>query len=99
MTEDRCGEYVVAKLRHTGAPQERTKTSTPISSSRTGSRRSSARSWSGSGGVLPLGMLRLFDEHELELAIGGMSEIDMDDWTRFTYYCGYEIADQVIEWF
>ena len=44
-------------------------------------------------------MLRLFDEHELELAIGGMSEIDMDDWTRFTYYCGYEIADQVIEWF
>ncbi|KAH8984547.1 hypothetical protein EDB86DRAFT_141768 [Lactarius hatsudake] len=36
----------------------------------------------GLGDVLPLDLLRVFDEHELELLIGGMMEIDMDDWTR-----------------
>ena len=41
----------------------------------------------------------MFDEHELELLIGGMTEIDMDDWTRFTDYRGYEKTDRVIEWF
>ncbi|KAI0049149.1 HECT-domain-containing protein [Auriscalpium vulgare] len=49
--------------------------------------------------VVPLDLVRVFDEHELELLIGGMSEIDMDDWTKFTDYRGYEKTDQVIEWF
>jgi hypothetical protein len=53
----------------------------------------------GLGDVLPLDLLRVFDEHELELLIGGMTEIDMDDWTRFTDYRGYEKTDMVIEWF
>ncbi|KAI9435078.1 hypothetical protein H4582DRAFT_1972700, partial [Lactarius indigo] len=53
----------------------------------------------GIGDVLPLDLLRVFDEHELELLISGMTEIDMDDWTRFTDYRGYEKTDRVIEWF
>ncbi len=53
----------------------------------------------GLGDVPPLDLLRVFDEHELELLIGGITEIDMDDWTRFTDYLGFKKMDQVIEWF
>jgi E3 ubiquitin-protein ligase NEDD4 len=53
----------------------------------------------GLGDVLPLDLLPIFNEHELELLIGGITEIDMDDWTRFTDYRGYEKTDRVIEWF
>ncbi|KAL0961110.1 hypothetical protein HGRIS_006087 [Hohenbuehelia grisea] len=49
--------------------------------------------------LIPPELLNVFDERELELLIGGMSEIDMDDWTKFTDYRGYEKTDQVIEWF
>lgn len=49
--------------------------------------------------LVPKDLLTVFDERELELLIGGMSEIDMDDWTKFTDYRGYEKTDQVIEWF
>ncbi|KAJ3792824.1 hypothetical protein GGU11DRAFT_692905 [Lentinula aff. detonsa] len=49
--------------------------------------------------LIPLDLVSVFDERELELLIGGMSEIDMDDWTKFTDYRGYEKTDQVIEWF
>jgi len=49
--------------------------------------------------LIPSELINVFDERELELLIGGMSEIDMDDWTKFTDYRGYEKTDQVIEWF
>ncbi|KAJ3498944.1 hypothetical protein NLJ89_g10157 [Agrocybe chaxingu] len=49
--------------------------------------------------LIPRELINVFDERELELLIGGMSEIDMDDWTKFTDYRGYEKTDQVIEWF
>ncbi|KAF5369483.1 hypothetical protein D9758_002754 [Tetrapyrgos nigripes] len=49
--------------------------------------------------LVPMELLGIFDEREMELLIGGMSEIDMDDWTKFTDYRGYEKTDQVIEWF
>ncbi|EGO23806.1 hypothetical protein SERLADRAFT_439115 [Serpula lacrymans var. lacrymans S7.9] len=49
--------------------------------------------------LIPQELIDVFDERELELLIGGMSEIDMDDWTKFTDYRGYEKSDQVIEWF
>ncbi|KAF8073723.1 hypothetical protein FPV67DRAFT_1479022 [Lyophyllum atratum] len=49
--------------------------------------------------LIPNDLIGVFDERELELLIGGMSEIDMDDWTKFTDYRGYEKTDQVIEWF
>ncbi|KAF4576917.1 hypothetical protein EYR36_004901 [Pleurotus pulmonarius] len=44
-------------------------------------------------------LINVFDERELELLIGGMSDIDIDDWNKFTDYRGYEKTDQVIEWF
>jgi E3 ubiquitin-protein ligase NEDD4 len=34
-----------------------------------------------------------------QLLIGGMSEIDVDDWSRFTDYRGYEMNDEVVQWF
>ncbi|KAF7288526.1 E3 ubiquitin-protein ligase [Mycena chlorophos] len=49
--------------------------------------------------LVPTELINVFDERELELLIGGMSEIDMDDWTKFTDYRGYEKGDKVIEWF
>ncbi|KAK2465343.1 hypothetical protein APHAL10511_002697 [Amanita phalloides] len=49
--------------------------------------------------MIPRDLLNVFDERELELLIVGMSEIDMDDWSKFTDYRGYEKTDKVIEWF
>ncbi|KAJ7063095.1 hypothetical protein C8F01DRAFT_1131502 [Mycena amicta] len=54
---------------------------------------------SGFSELIPQDLINVFDERELELLIGGMSEIDVDDWKKFTDYRGYEINDQVIEWF
>ncbi|KAF8827633.1 hypothetical protein HHX47_DHR4000315 [Lentinula edodes] len=39
--------------------------------------------------LIPLDLISVFDEREMELLIGGISEIDI----------GYEKTDQVIEWF
>ncbi|KAG5437971.1 hypothetical protein PCANB_000317 [Pneumocystis canis] len=41
----------------------------------------------------------VFDERELELLIGGISEMDMDDWKKHTDYRGYTESDEVIQWF
>jgi E3 ubiquitin-protein ligase NEDD4 len=49
--------------------------------------------------LIPRELLNVFDERELELLIVGMSEIDMDDWSKYTDYRGYEKTDKVIEWF
>ncbi|PFH54090.1 hypothetical protein AMATHDRAFT_863 [Amanita thiersii Skay4041] len=49
--------------------------------------------------LIPRDLLHVFDDRELELLIVGMSEIDMDDWSKYTDYRGYEKTDQVIEWF
>ncbi|EIW81058.1 HECT-domain-containing protein [Coniophora puteana RWD-64-598 SS2] len=49
--------------------------------------------------IIPGELLNVFDERELELLIGGMSDIDVDDWNRYTDYRGYQKDDQVIEWF
>ncbi|KAG6885071.1 hypothetical protein C0993_006150 [Termitomyces sp. T159_Od127] len=54
---------------------------------------------SGFSELIPLDLVTVFDERELELLIGGMSEIDVDDWTKFTDYRGYEVNDEVIQWF
>jgi E3 ubiquitin-protein ligase NEDD4 len=53
----------------------------------------------GLGDVLLLDLLRVFDKHEHELLSGSMTEIDMDDWTRFTDYRRCEETDEVIECF
>ncbi|KAF8633731.1 hypothetical protein AX17_004387 [Amanita inopinata Kibby_2008] len=54
---------------------------------------------SGFSELIPQELITVFDERELELLIGGMSEIDVDDWTKYTDYRGYEVNDEVIQWF
>ncbi|KIL68638.1 hypothetical protein M378DRAFT_100385 [Amanita muscaria Koide BX008] len=54
---------------------------------------------SGFSELIPQDLISVFDERELELLIGGMSEIDVDDWTKYTDYRGYEVNDEVIQWF
>ncbi|KAN0115918.1 HECT domain containing protein, partial [Russula decolorans] len=54
---------------------------------------------SGFSELIPQDSINVFDERELELLIGGMSEIDVDDWTKFTDYRGYEVNDEVIQRF
>lgn len=54
---------------------------------------------SGFNELIPQELINVFDERELELLIGGMSEIDVDDWQKHTDYRGYNPSDEVVEWF
>ncbi|OAV94799.1 hypothetical protein PTTG_01048 [Puccinia triticina 1-1 BBBD Race 1] len=54
---------------------------------------------SGFHELIPQELINVFDERELELLIGGMSDIDVDDWIKHTDYRGYQPDDQVIKWF
>jgi len=47
--------------------------------------------------LIPADLVNVFDERELELLIGGISEIDVDDWVKNTDYRGYEEKDPVIQ--
>ncbi|CAO1626902.1 unnamed protein product [Sympodiomycopsis kandeliae] len=49
--------------------------------------------------LIPQDLVNVFDERELELLIGGMSEIDVEDWKRFTDYRGFTEKDEVVQWF
>lgn len=49
--------------------------------------------------VIPQRLLQIFDDRELELLIGGISEIDLDDWYKYTDYRGYSTTDEQIKWF
>lgn len=49
--------------------------------------------------LIPRELVNVFDERELELLIGGLSEIDVEDWKKHTDYRGYQESDQVIQWF
>lgn len=46
--------------------------------------------------MIPKELVNVFDERELELLIGGISEIDMDDWKKHTEYRGYKEDDEVV---
>lgn len=37
--------------------------------------------------------------YPLQLLIGGISEIDVDDWEKYTDYRGYKSDDEVVQWF
>ncbi|GAA5848398.1 hypothetical protein JCM8547_004503 [Rhodosporidiobolus lusitaniae] len=54
---------------------------------------------SGFNELIPQELINVFDERELELLIGGMSEIDVDDWQKHTDYRGYQQGDEVVQWF
>ncbi|KAJ2385795.1 hypothetical protein GGI05_004586 [Coemansia sp. RSA 2603] len=49
--------------------------------------------------LIPEDLVQVFDERELELLIGGLAEIDMEDWKKHTDYRGYTESDQVVQWF
>lgn len=46
--------------------------------------------------LIPPDLVNVFDERELELLIGGLSDIDVDDWKKHTDYRGYTENDEVI---
>lgn len=49
--------------------------------------------------LVPQDLISVFDERELELLIGGISDIDIDDWKKNTDYRNYSESDQVVCWF
>lgn len=49
--------------------------------------------------LIPPDLINVFDERELELLIGGIAEMDVEDWKRHTNYKGYTEKDDVIQWF
>ncbi|KAI8808254.1 hypothetical protein BJ742DRAFT_285897 [Cladochytrium replicatum] len=49
--------------------------------------------------LVPQDLISVFDERELELLIGGIADIDVDDWKKNTDYRGYTENDEVIQWF
>ncbi|KAI8052802.1 E3 ubiquitin-protein ligase RSP5 [Syncephalis plumigaleata] len=49
--------------------------------------------------LIPQELITVFDERELELLIGGLAEIDVDDWKKHTDYRSYTEQDEVIQWF
>ncbi|KDQ51192.1 hypothetical protein JAAARDRAFT_534576 [Jaapia argillacea MUCL 33604] len=53
----------------------------------------------GFGEIIPPSSIALFNEHELEWLIGGVSDVDVDDWAKFTDYRGYTQTDPIIQWF
>lgn len=54
---------------------------------------------SGFHELIPADLVNVFDERELELLIGGIAEIDVDDWKKHTDYRGYQESDEVIKFF
>ncbi|KAJ7288274.1 hypothetical protein C8J57DRAFT_1279672 [Mycena rebaudengoi] len=106
MTEERFGEHVTIELKPEGGDVPVTEDNKKEYVDAVVAYRISRRVKSqfdafmeGLLELIPSELINVFDERELELLIGGMSEIDMDDWTKFTDYRGYEKTDQVIEWF
>lgn len=49
--------------------------------------------------VIPRHLIQIFDDRELELLIGGISEIDIDDWYKYTDYRTYTSSDDQVKWF
>jgi E3 ubiquitin-protein ligase NEDD4 len=47
--------------------------------------------------LIPSELITVFDERELELLIGGIADIDVDDWKKHTDYRGYTEQDEVIK--
>eukprot|EP00158_Paraphelidium_tribonemae_P006241 Partr_v1_DN27742_c0_g1_i1_m66988 putative E3 ubiquitin-protein ligase len=49
--------------------------------------------------VVPMNLITVFDDREFELLIGGIAEIDVDDWRKHSEYRNYLPTDSVIQWF
>lgn len=49
--------------------------------------------------LVPQELINVFDERELELLIGGIADMDVEDWKKHTDYRGYTESDEVIQMF
>ena len=49
--------------------------------------------------IIPYEFLTIFDEKEMELLLGGLKEIDISDWKKYTEYKKYKASDNQIKWF
>lgn len=48
---------------------------------------------------MPRELIAIFNDHELELLISGLPDIDVGDLRANTQYSGYSPASTVIQWF
>ncbi|RPA91244.1 HECT-domain-containing protein [Choiromyces venosus 120613-1] len=46
--------------------------------------------------LIPADLINVFDERELELLIGGIADIDVEDWKKHTDYRGYTESDDCV---
>lgn len=54
----------------------------------------------GFGSIITLNLIKIFDEHELELLMCGIQNIDVKDWRENTLYKGdYHQNHIIIQWF
>lgn len=54
----------------------------------------------GFSGLVPLPLVKIFDEHELELLMCGIQNIDVKDWKQNTLYKGdYHPNHITVQWF
>nr|XP_018901439.1 PREDICTED: E3 ubiquitin-protein ligase Nedd-4 isoform X2 [Bemisia tabaci] len=54
----------------------------------------------GFNALIPLNLIKIFDEHELELLMCGIQNIDVKDWKQNTVYKGdYHPNHLVVQWF
>jgi len=49
--------------------------------------------------IIPSDLISIFDERELELLIGGINKIDVDDWQNNTDYRSYKKDDKTVVYF
>lgn len=49
--------------------------------------------------MIPYEFLSIFDEKEMELLLGGLKDIDVEDWKKNTEYKKYKSNDNQIKWF
>jgi len=49
--------------------------------------------------IVPIEWLQVFDEHDLEVALCGISKLDVTDWKKHTLYKNYNATDKTIQWF
>lgn len=49
--------------------------------------------------IIPRSLLTIFDDREMELLIGGIAEIDVDDWIANSVYRDCTADDQLVKWF
>lgn len=49
--------------------------------------------------IVPLELISIFNEQELELLISGLPDIDVDDWKNNTEYHNYTQTSPQVQWF